>query len=195
MSGEVERWEPPHTGEQSKSDGTDALDARVKTAHGAGLTQGETARELGVSRWTVRKASERMALEWPHAARTEAATKAAKAKASRDRFALLQRWTDLSHDLLDHAERATDAEGLWAYVRPAAVATDKAAHLAALALREPDSDGLEEARRHMTLIGATINKSAAMAQLARARGATEEEINAAHNTAHGWGRRTEEEDQ
>lgn len=129
-----------------------AVDGRVSALHSAGMSQGGIAREMGVSRWQVRKAGERLGLEWNTTA-TAKAVQAAAEQARRDRDRLAQRYLDLSHDLLDKVEEyAADfnPDHMWQALRSSATATDKLVALQALSARYPandDDDGMQAAMR------------------------------------------------
>lgn len=126
------------------------VDGRVSALHSAGMSQGGIARELGISRWQVRKAGERLGLEW-NTTTTATAVQAAAEHARRDRDRLAQRYLDLSHDLLDKVEEyAADINPshAWESLRSAATATDKLVALQALSARYPandDDDGMQAA--------------------------------------------------
>ena len=126
------------------------LDSRVSALHAAGMSQGGIARELAVSRWQVRRAGERLGLEWDTTT-TAKAVQAAAEQARRDRDRLAQRYLDLSHDLLDKVEEyAADINPThaWESLKSAATATDKLVALQALSARYPandDDDGMQAA--------------------------------------------------
>lgn len=123
-----------------------AVDDRVRALHSAGMSQGGIAREMGVSRWQVRCAGERLGLEW-NTTTTATAVQAAAEHARRDRDQLAQRYLDLSHDLLDKVEESAadiNPTHAWESLRSAATATDKLIGLHALSARHPvDTDGLD----------------------------------------------------
>lgn len=159
------------------------LDERVRLAHGTGMTQGQVAAALGVTRWSVRKSATRQGLEWPNAEHTAAAMKAAAARARLARVALAERWSDMAEELLDRAEKGLeDPAELWSYLKPAAVATDKLAALARVDAYAPSIDeeqGMEEPAAFLSLMFNSIHRAAKTAEVARAHGATEDELAAA----------------
>lgn len=178
-----------HTGGEPKKDAElepveeQDLDERVRLAHGAGMTQGQVAAALGVTRWSVRKSATRQGLEWPNVERTAAATKAAAARARLARVALAERWSDMAEELLDRAERGLeDPAELWSYLKPAAVATDKLAALARVDAYAPlvdEEQALEEPVAFLGMMFDAIHRAAKTAEVARAHGATEDELAAA----------------
>lgn len=177
---EIERYEP-HTGADSKKDDdTERLDILVEQCHRAGMTQGETARELRVSRWAVRKSAERRSLDWPNAEHTAAATKAAAAKARRERTKLLERWQDMANDQLDSAETEQLPDLQQRAIVMAGIATDKSVALAKLSTIEPDDDGMEDGVRSLDMLMSTVKQSASLMELARKLGATDEQLEQAH---------------
>lgn len=123
-----------------------AVDDRVSALHSAGISQGGIAKELGVSRWQVRKAGERLGLSWDTTI-TEVAVRASAEHARRDRDRLAQRYLDLSHDFLDQVEEYTadiNPSHAWEALKSAATSTDKLTALHALSARHPvDQDGLD----------------------------------------------------
>lgn len=170
QSTEIEPYEPPR-----RDDKKDRLDAAVTISHNLGMSQNETARELRVSRWQVRKASERLGIEWGDD-RSHEAVKAAAAKARRDRVNLIVRWQDMANDQLDAAENESAADVRYQSVVMAGIATDKAINLAKLATVEPDDDGMSEGMRHITMLSGMINRSVAYMDLAKRLGATEDQL-------------------
>ena len=145
------------------------LDSRVSALHSAGMSQGGIARELAVSRWQVRKAGERLGLEWDTTI-TEVAVRASAEHARRDRDRLAQRYLDLSHDLLDKVEEyAADfnPEHMWQALRSSATATDKLVALQALTARYPANDDDDDMQAAMQKFDEFVQASRASAGLDR----------------------------
>lgn len=144
-----------------------AVDARVSALYSAGMSQGGIAKELGISRWQVRKAGERLGLEW-NTTTTAVAVQAAAEQARRDRDRLAARYLDLSHDFLDQVEEYTadiNPSHAWESLKSAATATDKLVALQALSARYPandDDDGMQAAMQKFDEFVAASRASAGL---------------------------------
>lgn len=104
------------------------LEAQVEQLHAAGYSQGNIADTLGVTRYAVRRAADRLGLEWNIEFTAKATAERVKRLQSA-RIDLAQRFIDVAHEELDQAERAeTTAERNAATTR-AAIAADKAEQL------------------------------------------------------------------
>lgn len=142
---------PPGRGDKS-------TDEAIRTCHSAGMSQQRTADSLSISRWQVRKASERMDLAWDTGATAEAAEAAAK-HARIDRVGLLTRWQEVAHHQLDEFEGAELPDLKRNHLVMAGIATDKAIALARLSITEPDESGMNEVAASFKLLGETIRQS------------------------------------
>lgn len=137
---------------------TEKLDAKVAKLHAAGLSQGAITRELGVSRWTVRKSAERLGLTWD-TTRTAKAVEAAARFAKAERVELMQRWNDLANDELDRAENETDFMERRNAIESAATATANVARLARVTREDKqeaaeDDESLDEINKFLDMLGA-----------------------------------------
>lgn len=172
MAGEVEHLEQP----PRRDDKNTLIHDAVGQLHALGLSQHKIAQQLGVSRWQVRKAGERLGLEWNDTTTAEA-VKASAAQARRDRVALMVRWQDMAHHQLNAAETSPDLEEQQRAVVMAGISTDKTVALAKLAAVEPmEDDGTAEAGRTLQMLMDTVKKSVGYMDLARELGATDEQL-------------------
>lgn len=150
---DIEPYTPPR-----RSDKT-ALDAAVKHCHEQGMSQNGTARELSVSRWQVRVASQRLGITWTDN-RSAAAVRAAAAHARNDRVELLERWQSVAHDQLDSAELYGTLDDQQRSIVMAGIATDKAVALAKLAAIEPSDYGPHEASSKLAELMQSVREAA-----------------------------------
>lgn len=153
------------------------FDATVEQLHVLGLSQHRIAKELGVSRWQVRKAGDRLGLAWDDTS-TADAVRASAAQARRDRVSLLLRWQDMAHHQLDAAETSHALDEQQRAVVMAGISTDKAVALAKLATVEPamTEERAEEAGRSLQMLMNTVKQSTGYLELAKKLGATPDQL-------------------
>lgn len=144
--------------------GRDPLAEEVIVGWSAGMGRNQLARTLGITRYRVSKIAHDHGLEF-NADHTAEATAARIEQARRDRIELEERWQSFAHRCLDQAEDATTPDDVWMWVRTGAVATDKAAVLAAHLANDGTSDetkleeGREAVRVHFNLMTTSAEKA------------------------------------